>query len=303
MVVFCMAANAYHRSAPNIFWEPEKDGTDSPAWNKLYYLGSYAISNFSNYSDVILFWASVVLLLVLLLAPAFSAPPEGSSPRREFVGLAIGWFFLYLVVPRVLMSTWYIFERLPLWWLAFAVAAAPHPGPRLAAQIRPALVALGVVAGINTVVHFARIPDARDASAIIDDIPPGARVVAVMHASDAAPSIWRRIWVHLAAYHQVRHSGELAFSFTRYASLPVRPRPTHTPPWYAGGLEWNPQLYDPVAPYASYFTTVLVRTPDQAPAADPRALTFGAYADQVKLLSHRGRFYLYDASGIAQREP
>ena len=83
-------------------------------------------------------------------------------------------------------------------------------------------------------------------------------MTAVMHSSHAKPALWRRVWVHLLAYHTVRRPGELAFSFTRYASLPVRYRAGKEPPHFPAGLEWNPQLFDPAAHYVQYFDIVLV---------------------------------------------
>ena len=96
----------------------------------------------------------------------------------------------------------------------------------------------------------------------------------------------------------MRHPGEIAFDFTRYASLPVRRRDAELGPLFPSGLEWNPQLYDPTAAYAEKYHLVLVRTPDDAPAEDPRRLTFGAWAADVRLLSHRGRFWLFDSAPI-----
>ena len=297
-VLYSIVVFLHHRAAPNIFWEPFKDGTDSAAWEKLWYLASFSVSNFWDASDQTLFWCTLGLLGVLFLAPLWATPVRAAAPRRELTGLAISWFFLYLVVPRVLMSTWYIFERLPLWWIAFGLGCAPIPRPSLAVPVRHLLALVGLMAGLNTAYHFHRIPDARDASAIIDAIPPGARVAPVMYHSDARPALWRRIWVHLVAYHVVRRPGELAFSFTAYASLPVRYREGRAKPGYYRGLEWNPDQYDPSAEYSRYFDTVLVSTPDEAPHTDPRVRAFGYYAPWVRLIAQRGRFYLYDASGI-----
>jgi hypothetical protein len=201
-------------------------------------------------------------------------------------------------VPRVLMSTWYIFERIPVVWFAFLAAALPRASAGLGDALSRVAVAIGLGAGLNTAQAFYRVPDARDASAIIDDIPPRGHVVAVMHGQGAPPVIWRQIWVHLLAYHLVRHPGEIAFDFTRYASLPVRRRDAELAPLFGSGLEWNPGLYDPTAQYAEKYNLVLVRTPDDAPAEDPRRLTFGAYAADVRLLSHRGRFWLFDSAPI-----
>jgi hypothetical protein len=63
-------------------------------------------------------------------------------------------------------------------------------------------------------------------------------------------------------------------------------------------MEWDGGKYDPFAPYARFWDTVLVRTPDSAPLADPAVQTFRGAAPRVRLLVHRGRFWLYDASGM-----
>jgi len=58
------------------------------------------------------------------------------------------------------------------------------------------------------------------------------------------------------------------------------------------GFEWA-RSFDPDADYARYFDTVLVRTPDDAPAGDPTSRVFGASARHAEQLSHFGRFWLY----------
>lgn len=296
---YAVLVHLAHRNAPHIYWEPQKDGTDAAAWEKLWNLSSFAVSNLGDQADRTLFLASLGLLLLLWLASAF-VPPEPDAPHaREVRALAATWFLLFLVTPRVLMSTWWIFERLPVVWLTFLVAATPRVEGAVARTVRAAVVTAGLALSLTTARAFATIPGARDASAIIDDIPPGARVVAVMHSYSASPVIWREIWVHQLAYHVVRRPGEIAFDFTRYASLPVRRRDAgERPPRFPSGLEWHPESYDPLAAYAAHFNWVLVRTPDDDPKQDPRARTFGAYAELVALRSHRGRFWLYDASGI-----
>ncbi len=293
---FSVLVFLYHRSAPHIYWEPAKDGTDIPAYLKLRYLATFAVSNLGDASDQWLFWAAAALFAVLWVAPFFAEP--SAPPRRELAALAVVWGLLYLLVPRVLMSTWYIFERIPVVWFAFLAAALPRPSPGLERSLRPVAAALGIASGLNTAQAFYRIPDAKDASAIIDDLPPTGRVVAVMHGQGATPVLWRQIWVHVLAYHLVRHPGEIAFDFTRYASLPVRRRDAELGPLFPSGLEWNPGLYDPTEEYAKKYNLVLVRTPDEAPSADPRRLTFGPYADDVRLLSRRGRFWLFDSAPI-----
>ncbi|MFC1641484.1 hypothetical protein ACFL5O_02165, partial [Myxococcota bacterium] len=285
-VVWSVLVFLHHRVAPHIYWEPEKDGTDIPAFQKLRYLSAFSVNNLSDHSDELLFWSATAVLAALWLSPLFIRP--GAPPRRELTVLAVAWGLLYLTVPRVLMSTWYIFERIPVFWFTFLAAAAPTVPDRFDRWLRTIAVSVGITAGLNTAHALHRIPDAQDASAIIDDIPPTAKVVAVMHGQGAEPALWRQVWVHLLAYHLVRHPGQIAFDFTRYASLPVRRRDAAAPPLFRSGLEWAPAAYDPTEEYARVYHLVLVRTPDDRPHEDPRDLTFGASAQGVRLLARRG---------------
>lgn len=288
-----------HRRAPHIYWEAHKDGTDVSAWTKLAELPSFAVSNLGDSLDRTIFVLTLTLLAALWGTAAFVRPAAAGPRSREVTVLAAAWFLLYLVTPRVLMSTWWIFERLPLLWLAFLVAATPRVDGALARTLRVAVVVAGLVLGLGTLRAFARIPDAGDADAIIDDIPAGARVIGVIHSPSAHPVIWREMWVHQLAYFVVRRPGEIAFDFTRYASLPLRRRDAgEQPPRFPSGLEWMPTHYDPYATYAAYYPWVLVRTPDDAPDLDPRGRVFGVHAALVRTVSHRGRFWLFDASPL-----
>jgi hypothetical protein len=66
-----------------------------------------------------------------------------------------------------------------------------------------------------------------------------------------------------------------------------------------GGLEWDANKYDWDTTWGRYWSTVLVRTPDEAPGEDPRLRTFGDVAGEVKVLARRGRWWLLDASALA----
>lgn len=286
----------HHRSLPNIYWE-DRDGEDSPLWEKLYHFGTYSVGNVHGDRDQWWYYGLLGLLLLLFVSPFFSAPLP-SRRRREWIALSITWLLLYMLVPRILMSTWFIFERLPVWWLTFTLPLVPVVSERWAAWIRPAAVGLGLGSAVTSAAAFARIPDGTDASQILDDIPAGARVFAVMHDSTGLPGVWRRLYVHHLAYYVARRPGEIAYTFTKFASLPVRYRSERRPPLIPGGLEWTPWEYRVTADYARRYPLVLVRTPASAPAADPAPLTFGEHAEDVQVLAHRGRFWLYDVSGV-----
>jgi hypothetical protein len=154
------------------------------------------------------------------------------------------------------------------------------------------------MAGINTVWHFRMISDEADANAILDDIPAGKRVIAVTWSNTGQAVILREMWVHLLAYYQARRPGEIAYSFAKFESMPVHYALGKTPPVIPGGMEWDASKYNPSHPYARYWDTVLVRTPDEDPVSNPGPRTFGESAPAVKVLAHRGRFWLYDASAL-----
>ena len=61
-------------------------------------------------------------------------------------------------------------------------------------------------------------------------------------------------------------------------------------------MEWWAEKYEPDTAAGRYFSTVLVRTPDDAPDADPRELAFGELSDRASLRARRGRFFLYETS-------
>ncbi|MCC6216148.1 MAG: hypothetical protein IT376_14890 [Polyangiaceae bacterium] len=294
--VYAALAYRAHRSAPNLFWE-NLDGTDLPAWEKLRDAGLYTVGNFGDGTDVRLFWGVVAAVALLFLAPWLGGAEVGAR-RPATTALAVVWGLAYVLVPRVWMSTWFLFERVPAWALPFALAAAPVVGRRLAAWVRPALVVLGVGSALNVARVFSRLQGQEDASAILDDIPEGSRVFAVMHGQTFTPAVWRHAFVHHAAYYVARRPGELAYSFTLFAALPVRYRAAKAPPRLEPGLEWRPWDYDVVSEAARLRPIVLVRTPDLAPDEDPAARTFGAWAPAVRLLSRRGRFWLYDTRDV-----
>jgi hypothetical protein len=80
--------------------------------------------------------------------------------------------------------------------------------------------------------------------------------------------------------------------------MPVHYAVGKAPPGIPGGMEWDGAKYSPFAPYARYWDTVLVRTPDAEPEADPRVRTFRSASASVRVMAHHGRFWLYDASSL-----
>lgn len=298
---WCTLVFIRNRLSPHAHWEGGDDGLDVPLWHKLLHMTAYAVGNFSDQSDQVLLGIAIALLILVWQSPWRRT---GSEPLMKW--LALAFFGLYCVIPRVLLGTWFMFERMPTWVLAFAIPAAPLLLPEADRKLRPWAAAIALAAGLNTVLHLSRIPDEADASAILDEIPAGRNVVAVTHANTGDPVILREIWVHSLAYYAARNPGLIGYSFTRFESMPVHYRLDARPPLVPGGIEWFARHYDPDSEYGRFYDLVLVRAPD--PHANPRELVFGEDAESVRLLSQRGRFWLFDAGSIhelrkAERAP
>jgi hypothetical protein len=252
------------------------------------------MGNFPDHSDRVLFFVLVAVVACLFL------PGIRRTGAPKVMGLlAVFFALLYLVVPRVAFATWFIFERAAYLALAFAVAAAPVPRPSFLRGVRPVAAVLALATAVNIGVHFARVPDERDADAILDHIPEGAKVVGLMYNPAPWPQLERATWVHFQSYHLARHQGETTPSFLFIESLPVHYKPEHRPPRAPAGTEWSPEAYTLDSALAAHFTTVLVRAPWDTP--DPTFKVFGAAGADVNILAHEGRFWLYDTKELLRR--
>jgi hypothetical protein len=290
-IVWSLFVFVRNRYSPHANWEGWDDGLDDPLWYKLLHLTAYAVGNFSDRSDQILLALSVAILILIY---KWESRAGSSDPLMR--GLAILWGALYCVIPKVFIATWFIFERFPPFILLFGAAATPVVEGRGVRWLRRAAATCALLAGASTVWHMIRIPGAADADAVIDSIPPDARVIAVTWSNTGEPVILREMWVHVLAYYQARRPGKIAYSFAKFESMPVHYRSEGRPPAIPGGMEWDARKYDPTKPWARYWDTVLVRTPDARPDADPRQRTFGAMAPCVQVLAQRGRFWLFSTS-------
>jgi hypothetical protein len=290
-IVWSVVVFFHNRASPHANWEGWDDGIDDPLWYKLLHVLAYSVGNFTDRSDQVLLVAAVGLLIVLF---KWESRPGTSEPLMRT--LAALWGGLYCVIPKVFIATWFIFERFPTFVLVFGAAATPVVAGRGVRWLRGAAAACALLAGANAVVHMMRIPDEADADAILDEIPGDRRVIAVTFSNHGEPVILREMWVHILAYYQARRPGQIAYSFAKFESMPVHYRQGRRPPAVPGGMEWDARKYDPAKPWARYWDTVFVRTPDKSPNEDPRGRTFGGAADCVTVLAHRGRFWLFDAS-------
>jgi hypothetical protein len=303
-VVWCAFVYRYQtRSSFSNWAEAPLDGLDDPLWFKLRYVLSMAAGNVADVSD------SALLALALALAAflLFAGPPEPSPAAdaaaldlRAVRWLAVAFFACYLVVPKVFVATWFIYERFPPLAMVFLAGALPLRLMPWRDELRAAAATVAVAAGANNLRAWATAGEAGDASAIVDDVPPGRKLLAVTF--DPSPErLTREVFVHLPAIYQVRTRGEIAYTFTKFESMPVHYRRGLAPPSVPPGFEWDGGKYDVRAAWARAYDVTLVRAPPGVD--DPRALVFRDEAPRVRQLSRRGRFWLYDTSALARPAP
>jgi len=296
-VAWSLGAWWWARKTSTTVWEHAwAEGQDDPLWQKLWHLFYNAAGNFADASERRLLVAAVAVALALWLGAS------GAPADRRMRRLALTFFGLYLLIPKVFIATFHIYPRFLPFAAFFAVASIPIVRGAWVRFAATAAAAVALLAGANLLQHFLTIPEMDDAMAIIDDAPPNRSLATIMF-DPTPPTLAREIWVHLPALYQVRKDGIIAYSFLRNESVPVHYLPGKEPARPPGGFEWDGRLYDITASYARDYDLILVRSwidPDTGTTADPKSYVFRQYASFATLLSRRGRFFLYDASQVNQ---
>jgi hypothetical protein len=307
---YCIAV--YKQQYP---WDPEMyrdrtlEGSAPPLWQKVFYFGAFASDLYGDATDQVVLWVSVAVMGWSGFRrwrdrrSASSHPARGAEPSA-IVAPLLAAMAAYFATPMVLIGTHLIFPRLAQWTLLGAVLATPRFPKALAPRAHRYMTRLGLLAGLNACAHCLLFQlETGDASAVIDDLPPGLAATAIIWEPGTI-AFRNGTLTHLAGYYAARKHGRWAFAFARYLSVPVRFKPGSQPPWPAAGWEFSAEDYSPRCRYARAFPLVIVRAPESfstGPESEAplRALLFRGDARQVELLSHHGRFWAFDTSAIA----
>src|ERR1019366_3924236 len=303
---FCVAV--YHRQYawnPEVYRDPTLEGSAPPLWEKAFYFSAFATDLYGDASDQFFLWASIALMTGVT-AMRINARSSGADAGTDLharsraqgqvstaapptVALFLAMTLAYFATPMVLIGTHLIFPRLGQWLILGAVLAVPDAAARGVGRVQYGAAALGLVAGANAFAHCVYFGwETRDASAMLDDLPPGRAATAVICYS-WTDSFRNGTLVHLAAYYAARKHGTWAFSFARYLSVPVRFKPGATLPWPARGWEFSAEDYDARCKIARAFPPVTVKPPADLPtdaSSEPqvRSLIFKGDANAVRLL-------------------
>jgi hypothetical protein len=305
--VFCI--EVYQRQYvwdPNMYRDPTIEGTAPPLWQKVVFFSAFATDLFGDGTDQVVLWVTVgVMAWSARMAWMMRRPGAVSEEPAPFVAPFAVLTLAYFATPMVLIGTHLIFPRLAQWTILGAVLAIPEFPQSLASRARQWIPWLGISAGLNTLAHCAIFSwETSDASATIDDLPPGRAATAVIWEPWTA-AFRNGTLTHLAAYYAARKHGRWAFAFARYLSVPVRFKPGGQPAWPAVGWEFDGESYDPRCKYARAFPLVIVKAPEQLPedaSGEPllRKLVFKQDAAAVTLLSHHGRYWAFDTTGLPE---
>ncbi|HZU83268.1 MAG TPA: hypothetical protein VE987_10145 [Polyangiaceae bacterium] len=305
--LYCLAV--YRRQYewdPGRYRDPALEGTGPPLWKKAALFTAYTTGLLRDVTDQILVGLAIALVAwvsVRALRSAGRDGPRPGAPGSLVAPLAVA-LAGYLATPMVLVGTHLVFPRLGQWVVLGAVLAVPQVPPTLAARASAWALRLGAAAGLNLALHCAAFEwETHDASAVIDDLPEGRAATAVVWEPETR-SFRNGVLTHLAGYYGARKQGSWSFSFARYLSVPVRFRPEAQPRWPARGWEGAAAAaYDPRCHYARAFPIVIVAAPADAPRDERasgavRELVFARDAAAVRLLSHHGRFWAFDTTGL-----
>jgi hypothetical protein len=303
---YCVAV--YHRQYdwdPNMYRDPTMEGTSPPLWQKLALFGAFATDLFRDATDQVVLWVTLVVMAssAWMARKRRAAGARDPEPTPPIVCPFAVLTFAYFATPMVFIGTHLIFPRLAQWAVLGAVLATPRFPPALAGRARAWIPRLGLVAGASTLLHCALFGwETSDASATLDDLPPGGAATAVVW-EPSTYAFRNGTLTHLAAYYAARKHGRWAFAFARYLSVPVRFRPGGQPAWPAVGWEFDAASYDARCKYARAFPLVIVKAPADLPrdaSGEPlvRTLVFKQDARAVTLLSHHGRYWAFDSSGL-----
>jgi hypothetical protein len=307
LLVACAYCIAVYRRQyvwdPSMYRDPTVEGTAPPIWQKLALFSAYGTDLFRDASDQALLWVALVAMAAMSWAARIRWGRRVPDARPAVLVPFVVLMLAYLATPMVLVGTHLIFPRLAQWAVLGAVLATPRLPPFLASRARVWLPRLGVAVGVNTLLHCAYFGwETRDASAMLDDLPDGGAATALVW-EPATGGFRNNTLTHLAGYYAARKHAHWAFSFARYLSVPVRFVVGSQRGWPAVGWEYDPSKYEPRCPYARAYPLVLVKAPSSIPAdasgeALVRSLVFKRDAAAVALLSHHGRYWAFDTTGL-----
>jgi hypothetical protein len=286
---------------PNMYHDPTVEGTMPPLWQKVFYFGAFASDLYKDASDQILLWTAILVMGVpaiwRVLRPGRAGGAEGHGYALPVVALVTAYF----ATPMVFIGTHLIFPRLGQWAVLGGILAMPAFPAGLRAGARSWMLRLGALAGLNALLHCAMFSwETNDAARVIDDLPEGRAATAVIW-EPGTQAFRNGTLTHLAAYYGARKHGQWAFAFARYLSVPVRFKDGAQPAWPAKGWEFDAEDYDPRCKYARAFPLVLVKAPYELGDGGEdklRTLVFKQDASIVKLMSHHGRYWAFDTTGL-----
>ncbi|MGZ3477311.1 MAG: hypothetical protein ACXWUG_27650, partial [Polyangiales bacterium] len=239
--------------------------------------------------------------LGLLLIGALLRDSDDETPE------VLKWLFFasvvaYLIIPHVFWATNFVFERITFLIVLTAILLAPRAKPRHEEILRLMYVSIGLGAGASFFLFMGIVGrEMSDLDKVLNEMPKGRKITGLLWSPKIDPTMqWSLL--HSPAYYVARNGGEVAFSFTRTMSLPVHYKKETMPPDPPANFEWNPGDYKASLPFAKYFDLILMKTTFDD-GKDPRASVWGKHADEVDVVLHHGKWWVFETKRVKDDPP
>lgn len=231
-------------------------------------------------------------IVILVLTFLFRAPPRGHAYPTMKGWLFVTAFIAYLLTPDYYWRTAIVYQRLPMVVLLMFAVALPRAGRISEKVVTSGLAAVGMWCALAFLdVRRAQLPDLRAFQRVMAEAPPGRSITidAPHNKLEKIPHAWGG---QFSAYYIAARRGlESSVTYANVPSNPVHYKEGKAPTTASDAVAQGVERYNAKAAYARHFDLVLVRTLEE----DPAKRLWGKHADAVRLLSHHGAWWLFDA--------
>lgn len=207
--------------------------------------------------------------------------------RARWLPLAL-WFVAYLALPQNFGNAAFLYPRLAVLLVPFAIVATESGASRVRPQLVHAALAATALAWLclvlSTFYSFDR--DARQLDLVVQRMEPNKRVRSLIFERGAEYTPGGRPFVHFAAWYQVEKGGTISYSFasTQLSVAVFRPEKRAMA---NTAIDWQPERFD-VRREQDDYDYFLVRAKD-----DLGPVLFRGGTRRIYLHARQGSWWLY----------
>lgn len=171
----------------------------------------------------------LAVLALPLVGGVYAVGAKRHQNSSTAILVATSFMALWFLVPSHYQKTSALFERLSIFLLPCVIWIHKKQDSRNSAGPALLLAVSLVVAGVQVYRNLQFTVESRDANTVIDAIPAGSRVFALMYDRGSNAAFGADTYLHYAQWYQVEKGGLVEFSFAGSIAQPVRFRRDHYP--------------------------------------------------------------------------